>query len=342
MAMLAVLAALSFIAGIALIASGSKQRRLARDWRPPVTLPTAKLEDGTPIEVKLPRGPSRGIGRTVFGVIVMIAGPLFFGFLYVVSSLLSDGGGFQMGRPLRARRDRRPLLPRLDVGAYAEDGTHPAALPLLERHRAGRHWLAAARHEHASVPAFEQLAVQVGALGGSTELVARCHAAATDERRHATRCYTLARGYTGLPWRPPHRKDGIPAVPILAADPVTIGVESFVDGAIGEALAAELAGAGAARSTDPVIADSLAMIARDEARHAELAWAIVAWCVRAAGPSLVDDLRAALAGVTEVTTPADVDADLARHGVLGERALAAVRADTLAGVVEPCLHALAA
>lgn len=291
MAMLAVLAALSFIAGIALIASGSKQRRLARDWRPPVTLPTARLEDGTPIEVKLPRGPSRGIGRTVFGVIVMIAGPLFFGFLYVVSSLLSDGGGFQMGRPLRARRDRRPLLPRLDVGAYAEDGTHPAALPLLERHRAGRHWLAAARHEHASVPAFEQLAVQVGALGGSTELVARCHAAATDERRHATRCYTLARGYTGLPWRPPHRKDGIPAVPILAADPVTIGVESFVDGAIGEALAAELAGAGAARATDPVIADSLAMIARDEARHAELAWDVIALCITRGG----DPVRAAIA-----------------------------------------------
>jgi hypothetical protein len=59
----------------------------------------------------------------------------------------------------------------------------------------------------------------------------------------------------------------------------SLAVESLLDGCLGEAIAADLARAAAARTADPVIGESLRMIAHDEAVHAELAWAVVEFCV---------------------------------------------------------------
>ena len=83
----------------------------------------------------------------------------------------------------------------------------------------------------------------------------------------------------------------------------------------------------------------LRRIAADEKRHAELAWSILAWCVRTSDRPLLPELRAAL---RDAAQPAPTTApDLAEHGVLGDAALADLRVNVLREIVEPCLDALA-
>jgi hypothetical protein len=64
-----------------------------------------------------------------------------------------------------------------------------------------------------------------------------------------------------------------PSLPDLA-------VESLLDGCLNEGCAAREAELRLETTTlDPEVADVLAMIARDERRHAELGWAIVEWAL---------------------------------------------------------------
>ncbi|MBK7402523.1 MAG: hypothetical protein IPJ34_41410 [Myxococcales bacterium] len=67
--------------------------------------------------------------------------------------------------------------------------------------------------------------------------------------------------------------------------------ETFLDGCVGETLGSLQLAAAASACTHPALARVLAEIAEDEARHAELAFRIVAFLLRA-HPDLVDELRA--------------------------------------------------
>jgi len=83
-------------------------------------------------------------------------------------------------------------------------------------------------------------------------------------------------------------------------------------------------------------------IAEDETRHAELAWAIVAWCVRAGGPALHAALGRAL-DAARASAPASAQPDgqdLWIHGVVPAPDLADLRRAVIADVVAPCLAAL--
>lgn len=242
-----------------------------------------------------------------------------------------------------ARIDGQPVVaPIGELAAWRAEPLQPRvdALPPEVRPRLAAAWLRAAQMEHASIASFSALSLRLLALGAPPALIAAAHQAALDEIEHARVAFELASAYAGRSLGPARFDDA--ARLSTAGGFAELARETLIDGCINETAAALEAERAADLAEDPAVAAALRTIAADEARHAELAWAIVAWCVRAAGPSLVDDLRAALAAVTEVTAPSDLDADLARHGVLGEHALAAVRADTLAGVVEPCLYALAA
>ncbi len=137
-------------------------------------------------------------------------------------------------------------------------------------------WLAQARMEHASVAAFAATSLRLLALGAPPELVAGAHRAALDEIEHARIAFALASAYAGTPLAPA-TFDGAAAMTGVTLE--ALAVETFVDGCIGETLGAIAVARDAAAEPDPAIAELLRGIAVDEARHAELAWQIVTWCV---------------------------------------------------------------
>jgi hypothetical protein len=92
---------------------------------------------------------------------------------------------------------------------------------------------------------------------------------------------------------------------------------------------------------------ALALIAEDEARHAELGWRILRWAIEAGGAPV----RRAVAHAFEALFESDViepvpsamPASLANwrsHGRLTDSELARVRSRGLSQVVEPCARAL--
>lgn len=124
--------------------------------------------------------------------------------------------------------------------------------------------------EAASVPAFERLAAALRRHGAPTTLQARALAAADDERRHAAQATELAAAYGGVPVRPEVDATALPDLRELA-------LENAVEGCVGETWAALLARHQSRCAEDPAVRTTLAAIAEDETRHAELAWAIDEW-----------------------------------------------------------------
>jgi hypothetical protein len=81
----------------------------------------------------------------------------------------------------------------------------------------------------------------------------------------------------------------------VAADLAIIAARTVEEGCVGETLAAILAAEQLEKASDTAVREALAMIAADEARHAELAWRVVAWAIEAGG----DRVRAAVAAAFE-------------------------------------------
>jgi rubrerythrin len=145
-------------------------------------------------------------------------------------------------------------------------------------------WLEDARMEHASVAAFSATALRLMALGAPPELIAATHRAALEEISHAQAAFALAAAYGG---------EAVTPGPLaIDARPMTLrelAIETFADGCVGETTAAYEAACEAEVEPDPEVRAVLAKISEDEARHAELAWQIVAWCV-AQDRSIVNEL----------------------------------------------------
>ncbi|AFE06673.1 hypothetical protein COCOR_05957 [Corallococcus coralloides DSM 2259] len=102
---------------------------------------------------------------------------------------------------------------------------------------------------------------------------------------------------------------------------------SLLDGCLGEGLAASVAAEASRRASDPVIRETLAVIAEDEGRHAELAWDVIAFALERGGGKAQQALRQALDALETQKTPVlpsipGVDeAFLARNGVLPQAEL---------------------
>jgi hypothetical protein len=147
-------------------------------------------------------------------------------------------------------------------------------LPAGERERIGLDYLEDALDEHASIPAFERLALELAVHGASRVLVMRARAAAAEELRHARTCFELAAAYLG-------RDATLSALPLprprRARPRSEIARESFWDGCVGEARAAQALIERANRAGDRGERSDLYRIARDEAGHARLAADIVTW-----------------------------------------------------------------
>ena len=145
--------------------------------------------------------------------------------------------------------------------------------PSAEEVEAGRAWLADARAEWASVPAFERAATELQRVGAPARLIAACRRAADDERRHTLACRTIAARLLSRQIRlealPPARPRDLDLAALLRA--------TFLEGALAETVAALVARRSAAAATDPEIAETLHTIADEETEHAALAWETIAW-----------------------------------------------------------------
>ena len=132
-------------------------------------------------------------------------------------------------------------------------------------------WLAASAHlEAASIDAFEILATELGAHRAPAELIRAARAATADERRHADAIGRLAARRGAVP----------PAVYVNrgpSRDIEAVARENAVEGCVRETHAALLAYRQARAATDPAIRRAMTGIARDETRHAALAWAVDRW-----------------------------------------------------------------
>jgi len=248
-------------------------------------------------------------------------------------------GGCVIGRPFLIAGEARTA----DVVASRDWGAPSSkpdvfALSDAERIRLAEHWTRTALAEHASVAAFARFALEALALGAPPDLLAETANAMRDEIEHARLCFALASAYGGAEVGPGALDVGsaIGSVSLSAA-----ALSTLLEGCVGETLAAIEAAECASHATDSVIAETLSRIARDEGRHAELAFRFVAWALAQGGADLGLELRAAFAAVREtLVREANVAPDdaLLAHGVLSGARRAALRRNALERVVEPCFE----
>lgn len=237
------------------------------------------------------------------------------------------------GRPLLSGDDAvaAPVRPGTTwlSGHVLEDNllaeTDPSVAPLL-----ADAWLADAQMEHASVAAFARASLELMAVGAPAELVAGCAQAGVDEVRHAQLCFALAAAYGGVALEP----GPLPLVPPRAGGLVALACDTFREGCVGETIAALTALRGQRGCRAPAALAALQTIADDETRHAELAWATVAWAVEVGGPDVaraVQTLAAELRAEAFAAEPEPgPDLDLTAFGRLGPRARAIARRDAWA------------
>jgi len=144
----------------------------------------------------------------------------------------------------------------------------------------GAYWASVAHLEAASVVAFRILGAELTALGAPSSLVRAAARSMREEASHARVTRRLARLHGAVAprvrmrRRDRHRDRGGPgdrrSLEALAA-------ENAVEGCVRETYGALVATWQAAHARDPEIAKAMDRIAKDETRHAALAWAIARW-----------------------------------------------------------------
>jgi hypothetical protein len=186
---------------------------------------------------------------------------------------------------------------------------------------AAGHWLEVAALEHASVGSFARFTLQLLALGAPSELLERAQQAALDEVRHAELAYTLAAALGA-------GEQG-PGPLSQAVAPIASSLEHVVEALVIEGCVGETLGAIEARvageAACPEIAHVLRRIADDELRHAEFAWASLAWLRERFGTRVVATARQALEhAARSLSVVAQASVARPELGVLGARELCAL------------------
>jgi hypothetical protein len=201
--------------------------------------------------------------------------------------------------PTAASAQRLPRLPRIPEDA-------------AEAQRLAARWSQAAENEHASVATFARISLELLALGAPADLVMRCQQASMDEVRHAADAYALASAYAGHALGPaPFAEACAPLVP----DMVRLARETLLDGCIGESAAALAATEEAAHTEDPAVKAVLTRVARDESRHAELAFRMLAWLLSAGGTAVRDAIAEDLNALSSSVSYAPGVSSLSVHTV---------------------------
>lgn len=178
--------------------------------------------------------------------------------------------------------------------------------------------------EAASVLAFQELADDLERLGAPAELVEAARAGAADEVRHARAMTTLARSFGGSPPRVKQTGGG-------GGDLTSVAEHNAAAGCVAEMWAAALA-VHQALHAPAEMRPTFEGIARDEVRHAELAWAIHRWALSAGAD------RARVEAAMRASVAA-VQADASRRSPTGLGLPTPARARQLAARLEAELWA---
>ena len=134
----------------------------------------------------------------------------------------------------------------------------------------GNYFAATAHLEAASVDAFSQLAAELSRHRAPQHLVRAAKRAGRDEVRHARTLAALARHHGGV----------VPQVCVRPIPPRSLeelAIENAVEGCVRETFSALVATWQARAAQPPAVCRAFAGIAKDETRHADLAWAIDGW-----------------------------------------------------------------
>jgi hypothetical protein len=129
---------------------------------------------------------------------------------------------------------------------------------------------AAARLEAASVTAFRSLRRELRAHGAPRRLLRAASRSAREERRHTRRVGALARRWGAQVGAPEVARGGVRSLGELA-------VENAVEGCVRELFGALVAAWQASHARDAGVRSTMREVARDETRHAALAWDVAQW-----------------------------------------------------------------
>lgn len=217
------------------------------------------------------------------------------------------------------------------------------ALPPPVREELARRWSRAALEEHASIASFGRFALQLMAIGAPPEFIEGAHRAALDELKHTQLCLELAEVYTGEPLAPgPLDLSGDLLGDLELSH---LAAATAIEGCVGETVAALVARTAAERSVYRPVKAALNLIAKDEERHAALAWRFVSWALRQDDPEVAPAVRRAFAAALPVPFPPDPEGQdhdtlLAAHGKLGALALHLAEREAVEQVLRPTVRAL--
>lgn len=174
-----------------------------------------------------------------------------------------------------------PAVERADWAARGVANDFASQLPMDQRATLSEHWLRTAQLEHASIAAFARFALQLLSVGAPPRLLEATHVAMADEVRHARLAFGLASAYrsgaAGAGMLGPAGLDCSGALNDSTLGDIVVG--TFLEGCIGETLAVLSARDALEHCRVDAVRRVLSVIARDEARHAELAWQFVAWAL---------------------------------------------------------------
>ncbi|MBJ6765911.1 ferritin-like domain-containing protein [Myxococcaceae bacterium JPH2] len=172
----------------------------------------------------------------------------------------------------------------------SNDGRRPEGLqdvgPPGEACELGMLFAHAAWLEAASVPAFLRLADELREHGAPAQLIQAARRSAADEVRHTRAMRALAERHGA-------RMPEVEVASFQPRDLEAMCLENAVEGCVREAYGALVAGWQARAAGDAEVRRTLVPIARDELRHAELAWAVDAWASERLAPSARERLREA-------------------------------------------------
>jgi hypothetical protein len=224
--------------------------------------------------------------------------------------------------------------------------TSVASVEISDAHTAAflaQVWLKDGLEEHASVAAFARFTLLLLSVGAPPSLVAESQRASLDEIQHARACFALARRY-GKTDVGPARLDIADSIAALSLADIT--ALTVAEGCVGETLGALMAAEQLELATDPDVKRVLRRIARDEARHAELAWKFLAWALQAGGESVRSAALTAFERTIadlEKMPVVDYGVDMATWHAHGRMTCAEARKlarNSVAQVIAPCLEAL--
>ena len=253
----------------------------------------------------------------------------------VAECLAVDASSVQMGVPVTL--ECATADPTCAPGVGRRPAGMERARGCASRDAVGAALASMAHHEAASVFAFRRLGAELTAMGAPPVLVRGAARSARDEVRHARVMARLARKRGAKPARVAIRGGRSERT---RGD---FAVENAIEGCVRESFGALLATRQAASARDGSVARAREGIAKDETRHAALAWGIARWL----SPRLSDEERACVAKATRealATLRAEVaafPADVARELGLptGEEALRLVDGFAADCVRDPALGA---